>query len=192
VLRILALVGVISTVALFTFLLVFAFTGGNTRNPDELDQIGFADTADAICEQHQNAILALTPAQDVATPAERADVLDEANEILADMIAALRVDVEGRDVVDDLPDARSNSLSPADQAVVDAGTLSAEDKRNLDQWLRDHELYLADRQNHSMRLRDEGDVRFLVTAKGTSQVSEAVDGFARVNDMENCAVPLDL
>ncbi|MGI9601148.1 MAG: hypothetical protein ACR2QE_04650 [Acidimicrobiales bacterium] len=198
-LRLLALIGVTTTVALFAFLIVFAFTGSDTRNPDELDQAGFSAAALVICEGHQLDILALTPAQDVDSPAERADVLDDADIILADMITQLRVEVAGRDVVDDLPDARSSDLSADEQLVLDAGTLSTKDADNLGRWLDDYDVYLGDRQTHSTRLREEGDVRFLVTDKDGGPISVSIDGYARVNDMvpddENnpgCAVPLDL
>ena len=192
ILRSLAVVGVFSTLALFGFLIVFAIVGGETRNPDEIDQIGFTDRAEAICVEHQQLILALPPASQIETPTQRADVLDDANVVLADMVAALRVEVDGRDVVDDLPDARSDSLSPADQAIVDAGTLSAKDADNIDRWLTDYEVYVADREAHSERLRTEGDVRILISGKDSAPITEFIDGYARVNDMESCTVPQDV
>ncbi len=134
------------------------------QNPDELTDQTYVARADAACQAAKQEIDSLGSPLEVTSPAERADLLDQSNPVVARLVRRLNV-IE----VD----------NPTDRDLVD-------------DWIDDWESYLADRERHVERLRTEGDVRFLVTTVGSSHVTVRIDGFARVNDMNNCEIPLDL
>jgi hypothetical protein len=108
---------------------------------------------------------ALPPANVSRTAAERADVIDSANDRLRAMIAQLRTAV------------------PADEGRVTTG---------INEWLDDWSTYVEDRQAYADGLRADPQTRFTETVKANRQVSRAVDGFAEVNRMESCSTPGDV
>ncbi len=144
---------------------VYAFSGIPSReNPDRLDESAFAVEADGLCAAAKARIGELPSADSAPDVLARADVLDQANDEVETLIRQLRSIVSGSD----------------------------SDVRNLGLWLDDWEVFAADRREHAERLRTEGDVRFVVSGKEGQHVTEWIDGFARVNDMDSCEVPLDV
>lgn len=145
---------------------VWAFSPWAPRgNPDRLEDRTFPERAEQICSEASERIEALPPASDARTPQERAVVVQEANELLSSMIEELRGSATG----------------------------TAEDVELISLWLDDYEVLLSDRERHAARLAAGEDPRFTVTATDEgSPIDERIDGFARVNDMESCLVPLDV
>ena len=68
----------------------------------------------------------------------------------------------------------------------------ADDRQYTDQWLDDWDGYLASRQAYAKVLATGKDARFAVQAEGGHPVTERMDGFAVLNHMPSCQVPLDV
>jgi hypothetical protein len=132
---------------------------------DELADRTFPAAAERICAASRSDVGALPPANVSRTAAERADVIDSANDRLRAMIAELRTAV------------------PADEGRVTTG---------INEWLDDWSTYVEDRQAYADGLRVDPQTRFTETVKANRQVSRAVDGFAEVNRMESCSTPGDV
>ena len=158
--------------ALALFLSMAAFWGwaflvyDAPGNPDRLEDRSWVATADQRCSLMALAVGDLPAAADSASPAHRADVLDDATDLLDQLVADLR--------------------------GMDGGTTG--DLVLVAGWFDDWDIYLADRRFHAQRLRTEGDVRPYLTAlpSGAGSHVERMNGFARVNDMEGCLDPGDL
>ncbi len=131
--------------------------------PDRLEDDTFPTEAQAICSTAVDRIEELPPAQEADSPEQRGATVAEANEILAAMVADLR------------------AIAPAD----------GQDARLTAQWLEDWDTYLADRVDYAEELAGGEDAELLVTARGTGQITVTLDNFAVVNDMDDCAAPLD-
>lgn len=118
------------------------------------------------CDAALSKISLLPTASQAKSPAERADSLDQTTEVV-------------RSMVNDL-------------AQIEGGT--SEDRNLINHWLSDWEVYITDRHTHAQRLRNEGDIKPLLTAlaSGAGSVLERMNGFARVNDMESCLDPGDM
>ena len=136
-------------------------------NPDRLDDRAYVTTAEGICAVAQTQIAGLPSAAQVATPAERADLLDTGTVIVRQLITDLR------------------AVRPdADAEATITGF-----------WLDDWDTYANDRDHYALQLRtgDFGGVddRFTVTTRAGLAVSTHIDGFARANDMDSCLTPGD-
>ena len=60
-------------------------------------------------------------------------------------------------------------------------------------WLDDWETYIGDRERYADALAEGDEAELLVTARATGgQITETIDHFAEINNMEDCAVPLDV
>jgi hypothetical protein len=136
------------------------------RKADSLaDQTLVAD-ANAHCKAANDRINALPRAMDSPTPAARAEVVDQANVYVADMIAALRQDASGA---------------------------TGRDRELLDQWFADWDIYLERREAYADELRvNVNGAIFTVPARNGGQITETMDGFSRTNDLFDCLVPLDV
>jgi hypothetical protein len=132
--------------------------------PDQIADETLVAALDNRCAAARALLTELPLAQNAASPEERASVLTEANIILGDMAA--------------------------DLAELDGGTNS--DQRLVSLWLADWDIYLGDRETHVGRLVTEGDIRFLTTEENGVFINERMDGFARVNDLDNCETPGDV
>ncbi len=139
---------------------------GPRGNPDSLEDTTYGPTAEVHCRAALAEINALPLASTATSPADRADVLVEANAILDRLVDSLEASVEPNP--------------------------SSHDKVILDKWLSDWNIYVADRYDHVDRLRTEGDVPFQVSRVESNSVTGRIDAFARVNNMDTCTVPLDL
>jgi hypothetical protein len=151
-------------VAAIVLMWLYIFSGVAAEDPpDQLDDDAFALVAEPRCDAALAELDALPSAGESGSAAERAVVLDEANEILADMVddlAAVEVDDEdGRELVG--------------------------------LWLDDWRRYLADRRAYAEELRVDEDAELLVTARGGRQITLTIDRFATVNEMASCVTPLD-
>ena len=153
-------------VAAMAVLWVYAFFLAPSGNPDRMEDRRWPEAAQARCQAARDEISDLPTARQAATPAQRADDLDEATLVVRRMVDAL----------DRIPGGTDHDLSL------------------VAHWLDDWEVYIADRLNHAKRLRTEGDVKPLMTAldSGAGSVLERMNGIARVNDMEACLDPGDM
>lgn len=161
--RVIVLILVVAMVGMWVYVLYLAFGPGRQPPPDRLDDPGFAAAAQERCATALDEIAALPRAVDAATADERADVVEDANRHLDEML-------------DDL------------DAMVPGG----EDGGLVSEWLADWRTYLADREAYVLALRSDPDAQLLVSAKDRDQVTEYIDAFARDNRMISCGTPLDV
>lgn len=132
---------------------------------DELPDRTFPTEAEKICAATNEAISDLPPAETTDDPIERAGVIDTANTDLATMLVRLA------------------PLAP---------TEPPESAEAVQEWLDDWATHLEDRQRYADSLRSDPTARFTETAKGSKQVSRAIDSFAEVNRMPSCGTPGDV
>lgn len=151
-----------------------------TENPARLDDRDFAQWADQRCAQAQTAIAALPTARQAASRADRADQVDRGTEEVESLVDDLRMRAQAS------LSGSTDGDGPPDAALVG-------------DWLADWDVYVSDRRSHSDRLRtaDEDtpdrDLRFLlVDMTEGSTYTERMDGFSRLNNMDNCQVPGDV
>lgn len=145
---------------------LYAFSPFPRRtSPMYIADAGWRSRAAARCHATQAAIEALPLARTATSPQARAATLDVANNLLADMVAALR---------SDRPD-------------------SASDQAKLGPWLTDYEAYVENRRDHADLLRSGRDTPFAQAAdQSGAPISLRMDSFARVNRMDACEVPRDV
>ena len=151
-----------------------------TENPGRLDDRDFVAWADQRCAQAQAAIGRLPSPRQASSRTERADHVDRGTDEVEALVADLRLRSESS-----LPTSTASD-GPPDAELVGA-------------WLEDWDVYVADRRGHAMRLRSASDdtpdreLRFLlVDMTEGSTYTERMDGFARLNDMDNCQIPGDV
>ncbi|MCE2513266.1 MAG: hypothetical protein J4F50_12135 [Acidimicrobiia bacterium] len=151
-----------------------------TENPARLDDRDFAQWADQRCAQAQTAIAALPTARQAGSRAERADQVDRGTDEVEALVTDLRLRAEAS------LSGSTESNGPPDADLVG-------------DWLTDWGVYIADRRSHSNRLRTADDdtpdreLRFLlVDMTEGSTYTERMDGFSRLNNMDNCQVPGDV
>ena len=161
--RVLVTVIVIGMVAMWGYVLYLAFGPGRQAPPDRLDDPAFAVAAQSRCDAALDEVAALPSASESASATERADVVDEANEIFDAMLDDLAV------------------LTP-----------SGEDGTLVRLWLADWRTYLADRQEYADALRSDPGAQLLVSAKDRDQITEHLDAFAADNRMIACGTPIDV
>jgi hypothetical protein len=161
--RVLAITVVIAIVAFWAY----AFSPlAPDQKADGLQDDALVANANAHCRAANEQIDALPRAMDSPTPAQRSDVVVQANGYVAEMVDNLR---------------------------SDAANATGRDRELLDQWFADWDTYLERREVYAQELRtsDEGAV-FTVPARNGGQITETMDGFARTNDLYDCLVPLDV
>jgi hypothetical protein len=161
--RVVVTVLVVAMVAMWGYVLYLAFGPGRQAPPDRLDDPAFALAAQERCAEALDEIAALPRAVDARTADERADVVQDANRRLGDML-------------DDL------------EAMVPDG----EDGELVTEWLVDWRTYLADREAYVLALRSDPEAQLLVSAKDRDQITEYLDAFARDNRMISCGTPIDV
>ena len=143
---------------------LFAFADPNV--PDELDDESYGEQGQEICEAAIAEIDHLPLAQDATSPEERGASVAEANDILTAMVADL------------------TAVAPTNEH--DAPLVQA--------WLADWNDFLESRADFADDLLagNEG-AELLVTAReeGGGQITVTLDHFAEINEMPDCATPLD-
>lgn len=161
--RIVTTVLVVGMVGMWGYVLYLAFGPGRQPPPDRLDDPAFAEAAQDRCDEALGVVAALPAASETTTAAERADVIDRANETFAAML-------------DDLDE------------LVPGG----EDGEIVREWLADWRTYLGDRETYADAVRDDPEARLFVSAKDRDQITEYLDAFAADNHMPACGTPLDV
>lgn len=152
----LAILGV--NVAFWGGILGYTLAADPGTGPDYLDDRAFPAAAEPVCEAAMAEVETYGNGAFVDSMEERADLVDRQN-------------VAFRAMVDDL-----RALPRPD----------GEEGEWVAEWLDDWDTHIDDRQRWADELHAGDDPPFVETAKGSDQVSEAVDGFAEVNAMESC------
>ncbi|MBX3283862.1 MAG: hypothetical protein KF703_00820 [Actinobacteria bacterium] len=162
--RVLAVAISVSLVAFW----IWIFSGAPARpNPDRLDDRAFVARAEARCERLLDDLGELPGPGDFGSAEGRADVLDQANAMVATM-------------VDDL---EADAPTTGDDAV------------RMEGWIADWRTYLADREDYARRLREDPDAKLLISVNEKLQdpVDKTIQIFADdVNEMPACATPGDV
>jgi hypothetical protein len=156
-------------VVLFAAFWVWALFFASKEAVNKIGDREWAARAQAICEAATLERLQLADFRTLADAgpeliAERADIVDEATDILERMVD---------DVVAATPDDDKG------RAIVPL-------------WEADYRTYLQDRRNFATQLRETGEnLPFYETADGIP-ISERIETFAGDNEMPACAPPRDL
>jgi hypothetical protein len=155
---------VVAALAIVLFWL-WIFSGAPRRqNPDRLRDRAWVERAEATCAATVDRIEALPPAPSSASSAERADVVDGANQELDAMLTVL-----------------------ADDPPTGEGDLEV-----VRPWLADWRTYLDNRRDYERRLRTDPGARLFVDEKFGDPIETVIGIFADVNDMPSCATPGDV
>lgn len=166
--RLVVVIIVTALVGMWGYVLFLAFGPGRQSPVDRLDDPAFAQAAEVRCADALADIEQLPLATEATSAADRADVVAEANDVLASML-------------DDLDDLAV--LAPqGDQRDV------------VDEWLTDWRTYVGNRRDYADALRVDSGARLLISEKpGTGRhVTGWIDEFARANRMPSCASPMDV
>ena len=161
--RVLAVMVGVATVLFWAWIL----TGGpKAPNPDKLDDRAYVSFAQQRCIRLTTEVAGLPNAITAETAAERADVIDEANGLISNM-------------VDDLEDR-----APTE----------GDDGKRLRGWIADWRTYVGDRESYADRLREDPKALMQITenTKLRDGVDKTIEIFADVNDMPECATPGDV
>lgn len=145
----------------------YALFGPRHDPPGTLDDASLGSAAEDICAPVLTSIEELPLAQETPDPQERADVVDQANQLLAAQLS-------------DLDELASNT------------TLGDRDRGMVDEWLEDWHTYVGDRQAYAGELRVDADARMLETPKEERPISFVLTQFAEKNAMPSCAPPGDV
>ena len=162
---------VVSVVVLLAAMWFYAFFIADTAPGDRLHDGAWAAQAEATCRPFRAQIDALAPARSFATIeprtaalAQRAAVVDQATDVLAQMVADLR---------------RSQPANDDDRLLVVA-------------WLADYDSYLSSRRSQTAAWRRGEDPRFSVAQVGGQPIDSRMDQLADDNAMRSCMTPGDL
>lgn len=139
---------------------------GYSGVPGQMSDLTFSRTAQPICQATRESIDKLPKAHTTPDVNVRAAVVDQATDQLATMLDELQRQV------------------PAAQPEHDM----------LQNWIGDWRIYLNDRREYTVQLRKDPMTRFAVTQsdRDKSQITGALDRFARINEMVACKIPDDL
>lgn len=159
-------VGLLVAVLLIALMWAYILSPWSKRGdtPTTLKDTSYTAAAEEICATSQAKIAELPKAETAKSPEERATVLTEANGLVADLVTQL------------------HALQPKVE----------DDRQFTDQWIADWDSYLASREAYARLLASGKDDRFAVEAEGGHPITERMDGFALLNDMPSCQVPLDV
>lgn len=161
--RVLAVVVSLAMIAFWAWI----FAGGPKKvNPDRLDDRAYVAFAKERCQTLRDDIAELPNAVAAKTAAERADVLDQSNLLVARMVH----DLEAK------------------------APRTGDDGISLKGWLADWRTYVDDREDYAARLRTDPNARMDVTENKEFKdgVDETIRVFADVNDMPTCRTPGDV
>lgn len=154
---------VVALVGMWGYVLYLAIGPGRQPPPDRLDDPTFAVAAQDRCGDALEVVDDLPDATEAEDAAERASVVDEANQAFAAML-------------DDL------------EAIVPPG----DGGQLVSAWLDDWRTFLGDREDYVERLRTDPEARLLVSPKDNRQITEFIDAFAADNRMPACGTPIDV
>lgn len=153
------------TVCLAIFAMwVYVFTAADDYHPAGwLKDRRFPNAAEAACKPFAARLAEIPPASSARTTAERADLVDQATEVLAGMQAALRPLV---------PEGKQG--------------------RHIGEWVQDWSTHIGDRNRFAAKVRTDPDAEFIESPKQNSQLSSALNRFAQVNEMPSCVTAKDV
>ncbi len=160
--------GVLAVVASFIGIwgyIMYLSVQGRAEPRDRLDDTTWTAAAEAACAPAQQAIDRLPYANELHTPAERAEMLDVATSQLDAMVARLE------------------ALAPP---------ANPDEARAVERWLADYREYLRNRRAYAERFREGLDEPFRVTDRGGFQIDVLLDDFAHINYMDSCMTPEDV
>jgi hypothetical protein len=144
---------------------VYALGFAPKGNPNRLHDKAWTANSESVCAAAQQQISALPPAKTAKSPQERAVVVDQANAVLADMIATLRTAaVKGTD----------------------------KEQHYVEMWLADYDTYLGDRRDWATILHRGENKPFAISKADGGPILDRMDGFAETNNMPSCKAPLDV
>lgn len=138
---------------------------GEVDMPDRLDDLAWTANAADICDAAHARVDELPAAHTTADAHDRADVIDAATAEYQRMLTELA--------------AVAPTGSDRDSTITAA-------------WLGDYRIYLDDRTTYADALRNDPSARFVVTEKYGGHITDPIDRFARVNEMEPCMSPGDV
>ncbi len=148
-------------VVMWVYALGFAPKG----NPNRLHDTAWTANAESVCAAAQQQIAALPPAKTAKSPQQRADVVDQADAILSDMITTLK-------------------------AAGVTGTVK--EQHYVELWLADYETYLGDRRDWAAILHQGESKPFAISKGDGGPIIDRMDGFSETNNMLSCRAPLDV
>jgi hypothetical protein len=134
------------------------------RPPGRMTDRAFAAAAEPICAATAAEIGALGLPTAVDDAAERAELVQTENVLLRSMLG---------------------DLGELDRPTGQEG-------RWVEEWLRDWDVHVEDRQRWADDLRAGDDGPFVETDRGGEQISKGVDYFAETNSMPSCATAGDV
>jgi len=148
---------------------VYAFVFASKEAVNKIGDDEWTQRAEARCLVARQERLALADYRLIDDPAtgglvRRAELVDEATNTLARMIADLRVVMP--------TDAKGQALIPL--------------------WLSDYDTYVSDRRVYAEQLRSGDNAPFAETTFEGLPLSERIATFAGDNRMPSCAPPIDL
>lgn len=156
----------IAAVVLMIIFWVWIFSGAPKKaNPDYLEDRAYAAKLEDRCQALRDDLAELPNAADLDSQAARADVLDDANVLVAEF-------------VDDLA---AGAPKTGDAAISMKG------------WIADWRTYLGDREDYAERLRTEDNAQLLLSrSKLGDSVDKTIQVFTQVNDIPACDTPGDV
>ena len=156
---------IIGIIAFWAAIYGYTLFSGPHELVGQLDDPAFAVAAEPVCAATAVDIAALGLPTAVESPAERAQLVLDENDLLRTMVADLgRLDRPSGD---------------------DAGM--------LEEWLGDWDVHIDDRQQWAEDLQAGDDHPFVETDRGGGeQISRGIDYFAETNDMPSCATAGDV
>lgn len=135
------------------------------ENPDRLDDRAFVERTIIRCDALLEDLGELPNGSFIEDHVERADVLDDATDLVEAMV---------------------------DEIDADAPK-TGEDAVSLEGWIGDWRTYVANRRDYADRLRSDPEARLLLDQSlGGDSVDKPIEIFADVNDMPTCATPGDV
>lgn len=163
-------VGVLAlAVAFIAFMWVYAFVFADDDGINRIEDRAWSARAEQTCADARTALLELADYRTLEEVGEgalaaRADLVEQANAVLDDMIGTLEADPPVGD--------KAGRIIPA--------------------WLADYRTYLGDRAAYVDQLRTGDGSVFSETQINGSPISNFIGDVARQNEMPSCQVPLDL
>jgi len=156
---------VVTMVAIAVFWAVVFLGIPKKENPDRLDDRAFVERTITRCDGLLEDLGELPNAAFVESATDRADVLDDATDLVEAMVDAIEADAP----------------TTGDDAI------------SLDGWIGDWRTYIENRRDYADRLRVDPEARLLLDQSlGGDSVDKPIEVFADVNDMPTCATPGDV
>lgn len=157
----------IGAVVLMVIFWVWIFSGAPAKdNPDRLKDEAYVSQLEDQCQALRDDLDELPNAADLKTAAKRADVLDDANVMVARFI---------------------DELEAGAPATGGAAT-------TMKGWIADWKTYLANREDYADRLRTDPNAQLLLDRStiGADSVDKAIQIFTQVNEIPACETPGDV